>query len=47
MRHYTSVMTFMLRQYGVVYQKDLGRNTEKTAKTLKKFDPDKTWKKIK
>ena len=42
----SGVMTFMVNQDGVVYQKDLGRNTEKAAKAMKKFDPDKTWKKI-
>jgi len=39
-------MTFIVNQDGVVYQKDLGRNTEKAAKEVKKFDPDKTWKKV-
>ena len=42
----SGVMTFMVKQDGVVYQKDLGRNTEKAAKALRKFDPDKTWKKV-
>jgi hypothetical protein len=42
----SGVMTFMVNQDGVVYQKDLGRNTEKAAKVVKKFDPDKTWKKV-
>jgi hypothetical protein len=28
----------------VVYQKDLGKNTEKIAKAMTKYDPDKTWK---
>ena len=42
----SGVMTFMVNQDGVVYQKDLGRNTEKAAKAVKKFDPDKTWKKV-
>jgi hypothetical protein len=36
----------MVNQDGVVYQKDLGKNTEKAAKAMKKFDPDKTWKKV-
>ena len=42
----SGVMTFMVNQDGVVYLKDLGKNTEKTAKAIKKFDPDKTWKKV-
>jgi hypothetical protein len=28
-----------------VYQKDLGKDTEKIASAMKKFDPDKTWEK--
>ncbi|SPQ01854.1 hypothetical protein NBG4_760001 [Candidatus Sulfobium mesophilum] len=42
----SGVMTFIVNQDGVVYQKDLGKNTEKTAKAMKAFDPDKTWKKV-
>lgn len=42
----SGVMTFVVNHDGVVYQKDLGKNTEKTAKAVKKFDPDKTWKKV-
>lgn len=42
----SGVMSFLVNQDGAVYQKDLGRNTEKTAKAMKTFDPDKTWKKV-
>jgi hypothetical protein len=42
----SGVMTFTVNHDGVVYQKDLGRNTAATAKAMKKFDPDKSWKKI-
>ena len=42
----SGVMTFIVNHDGVVYQKDLGKNTEQAAKTIKKFDPDKTWKKV-
>jgi hypothetical protein len=31
---------------GVVYEKDLGKNTAKTAKAMKAFDPDKTWRRV-
>ncbi len=43
--HYRSsgVMTFIVNQDGVVYQKDLGRDTKKVVHTVKAFDPDKTW----
>jgi hypothetical protein len=30
---------------GVVYEKDLGKETEKMISAMKKYDPDKTWKK--
>jgi hypothetical protein len=41
----SGVMTFIVNHDGVVYQKDLGKNTEKTAQAMKVFDPDSTWKK--
>jgi hypothetical protein len=42
----SGVMTFIVNHDGVVYQKDLGKNTLQTAKAMKSFDPDKTWKKV-
>ncbi len=42
----TGVMTFVVNHNGVVYQKDLGKDTEKMAKGMKQYDPDKTWKKV-
>ena len=39
-------MSFIVNQDGVVYQKDLGRNTEKTAQAMKLFNPDSSWKKV-
>jgi len=41
----SGVMSFMVNQDGVVYQKDLGKDTEKIASSMKKFDPDKAWEK--
>ena len=41
----SGIMTFIVNQGGVVYEKDLGKETEKIATAMKKFDPDKTWKK--
>jgi len=41
----SGVMTLIVNQDGVVYEKDLGKETEKTARAMKKFDPDETWKK--
>ena len=42
----SGVMTFMVNHDGVVYQKDLGKDTAKAAKAMASFDPDKTWKKV-
>jgi hypothetical protein len=41
----TGIMTFIVNHDGVVYQKDLGPNTEKAAQAMELFDPDGTWKK--
>jgi len=43
----SGVMTFLVNHDGVVYQKDLGKNTQKLAEAMKKFDPDKTWQEVK
>jgi hypothetical protein len=42
----SGIMTFIVNQDGVVYQKDLGPNTEALARALKTFNPDKTWQKV-
>jgi hypothetical protein len=39
----TGVMTFIVSNDGVVYQKDLGPNTAEVAKKIDRFNPDKTW----
>ena len=39
----SGIMTFMVNQQGVLYEKDLGPDTESLAKTITKFDPDKSW----
>jgi hypothetical protein len=41
----SGIMTFIVNHDGVVYQKDLGKDTDKMAAAMKKFDPDRTWKK--
>jgi hypothetical protein len=41
----TGVMTFLVNQEGVVFEKDLGPNTTAAAAQIKSFDPDKTWQK--
>jgi hypothetical protein len=42
----SGIMTFLVNQEGVVYQKDLGRNTARKAVAMKEYDPDKSWKKV-
>ncbi len=42
----SGVMTFIVNQDGVVYQKNLGRNTAKVAAAMKLYDPDKSWRKV-
>lgn len=42
----SGVMTFIVNHDGVVYQKDLGQNTGKTALAIKLFNPDGTWRKV-
>lgn len=42
----SGVMTFTVNQDGVVYEKDLGKDTAKKAQAMTIFDPDKTWKKV-
>jgi hypothetical protein len=41
----SGVMTFMVGQDGVVYQKDLGKKTEVLAKAMKQYNPDSSWQK--
>ena len=39
----SGVMTFMVGQDGIIYQKDLGPKTAEAANAIKAFAPDKTW----
>jgi hypothetical protein len=43
--HYraSGVMTFIVNHDGVVYQKNLNKDTKKAAQAMKAFDPDLTW----
>jgi hypothetical protein len=47
--HYknSGIMTFIVNQEGIIYEKNLGKNTESIAKEMTIFDPDSTWKKVK
>src|SRR5213076_79669 len=40
----SGIMTFVVNQQGIVYQKDLGTRTAKAAKTMTRYDPDPSWK---
>jgi Protein of unknown function (DUF2950) len=42
----SGVMSFIVNHDGTVYEKNLGKETEKVAGAMKKFNPDKTWKKV-
>lgn len=41
----SGVMTFIVNQDGIVYQKDLGTRTMNLAKSMTRYAPDATWKK--
>jgi hypothetical protein len=41
----SGVMTFIVGKDGVVYEKDLGKKTDVAAKSIKSYDPDKSWQK--
>ena len=38
------VMTFLVDQSGIVYEKDLGEQTEELVGEMKAYSPDSTWK---
>jgi hypothetical protein len=41
----SGIMTFIVGGDGVVYERDLGKQTSTVAKSMKQFDPDSRWKK--
>jgi hypothetical protein len=40
-------MTFIVNYDGKVFQKNLGPNTATVAKSMKEYNPDKTWTEVK
>ena len=40
----SGVMTFVVNQDGVVYEKDLGPETEATVRAMTAYDPGEGWK---
>ena len=43
----SGIMTFIVNQAGVIFEKDLGKNTVSIEKAMKTFNPDKTWREVK
>lgn len=43
----TGVMTFIINQDGIVYQKDMGATTDDEAPFMRQFNPDGTWSEVK
>jgi hypothetical protein len=41
----SGVMTFIVNEDGVVYQKDLGKKTDAFAKAMKEYNPNSSWQK--
>jgi hypothetical protein len=39
----SGVVSFMVNQDGVVFEKDLGKNSKTIVQTITVFDPDETW----
>lgn len=39
----SGIMTFIVNQEGVIYEKDLGEDTATTAAAMSVFDPDESW----
>ena len=42
----TGVMTFIVSHDGIVYQKDLGLETDSIARSLTRHDPDQSWQRV-
>lgn len=42
----SGVMTFIVNQDGVVYQKDLGPETSTVARSIREYNPDSSWQKV-
>lgn len=43
---HTGITSFMINQKGVVYQKDMGDDTDAMARKIDSFDPDASWQPI-
>lgn len=43
----SGVMTFVVNQEGIIFEKNLGKNTRNLAEAIKLYNPNKSWKKVK
>jgi hypothetical protein len=39
----TGIMTFMMNDNGIVYERDLGPDRVKLAAAIKEYNPEKSW----
>ena len=42
----SGIMSFIVNQNGIVYQKNMGKESSKVAASMKLFNPDTSWKKV-
>jgi len=42
----SGVMTFIVNQDGIVYEKDLGPDTDTTVRNVTVYDPDASWARV-
>ena len=42
----SGIMTFIVDQDGMVYQRNLGEATAQIARKMRSFDPDATWRRV-
>ena len=42
----SGVMTFIMNQDGILYEKDLGEKTTEIASQIREYNPDATWSKV-
>jgi hypothetical protein len=43
---FTGVMTFIVNRDGIVYEKDLGKDSAAAASKMNEYNPDDTWKRV-
>ena len=39
----SGIMTFLVNQEGIVFQKNLGSETDRLARAITEYDPDPSW----